>query len=122
MDKPTHLHDLRANAPRSLLRVRSDARGGVRGGRDEREGQLARELVGHADDAHVRDGGVAEQQPFKLRGRDLEPAHLDELLDAVDDEDLLALVEVDFVARAYPAVLEGLRRAVWEEGRRCVSG
>ena len=107
----THLHDRAADA---LLRfaVFRYARAHVVVQRDERERQLAAVLVGRSNDAHVRDVRVLEQVALELRGRHLEPAHLDELLDPVDDEDLLALVEVHLVPRAHPPVLERLRRPV----------
>lgn len=53
---------------------------------------------------------MVEQVALELRGRHLEAANLDELLDTVDDEYLLPLVEVDLVPGAYPAVEERFLR------------
>ena len=47
---------------------------------------VVRDLVRRGHDAHVRDVGMVQKVTFQLRRRDLEPAHFDELLDAVDDE------------------------------------
>ena len=47
---------------------------------DKRERQFATVLVWGGHNAHVRDVGVVEQMALQLRRRDLEPAHLDELL------------------------------------------
>ena len=59
---------------------------------------LARLLVGRADHRRVRDRRMGEQQRLQLGGRDLEALVLDELLQAVDDEEVAVVVDVADVA------------------------
>jgi hypothetical protein len=69
--------------------VRLELLGGPRRrvGHDEGLGQLARLVVGHADDRDVGDLRVGDEQRLELGRRHLEALVLDELLDAVDDRD-----------------------------------
>jgi hypothetical protein len=46
------------------------------------------EVVGPWHDRALGDGGMAEEQRLELRGRDLQRVDLDEVLEAVDDEDV----------------------------------
>ena len=47
---------------------------------DERKRQLAAIIVRRGHDAHVRDVWMVQEVALQLRGRNLEPAYLDELL------------------------------------------
>lgn len=84
---------------------------------DKRLWHLAGGVVGHGDDSDVGDGAVGEQVRLELRRRDLQALYLDELLDAVDDEDVLVPVggppHDDLVAGAAEAVDKGLCVCLW---------
>lgn len=47
---------------------------------DVRERQFAAEFVGHWDDAHIGDVGVAQEVALKFRGGDLEATDFDQFL------------------------------------------
>ena len=106
-DDDTNLDDVRLDT--SCLRwVTRHALLGRRGGYDVGEGEVAVEVVEKAHDAYVGDVRVVKQETLELRGRDLEAAHLEQLLDAVDDEELRQVVDDDLVAGVEPPVDERL--------------
>lgn len=80
----------------------------------KRLGPLPGLLVRHGDDGRVRHRLVRQQVRLQLRGRDLHPLHLDQLLDAVDNVQVLVAVgapaEHPLVAGAHVPVHERLRR------------
>jgi len=45
-----------------------------------REGQLAAEFIGHWDDAHIGDVGMAQEVALKFRRGDLEATDFDQFL------------------------------------------
>lgn len=81
-------------------------------------------LVRNTNHADVLDVLVSEQVTFKLSRSDLKARHLDELLEAIGDEEEAFLVEVRLIARVQEAVgIECLfcRFLVSEVCKRCVS-
>lgn len=88
-------------------RVLSDESGGLLLGDDESEGQLPVELVGHTDDADVRNERVLAQVGLHLCGSDLETADLQHLLETIDDEYFHVLVDRDLVTGTDPTVDKG---------------
>jgi hypothetical protein len=84
------------------------ARPGLEG--DEGEDLLAQLRVGPADDGGLGDGGVLVQHLLDLARVDVVAAADDEVLLAVDDEQVAVLVGVAEVAGVEPAVLERLGR------------
>ena len=70
---------------------------------NEGEGQLSAIIIGHADDTDVRHVRLIKQVAFQFGRRDLKSTHFDELLDAVDDKDLLVLVDYHFVTSVQPS-------------------
>ena len=83
----------------------------------KRHRHLARALIRHRNHRAIRHGRMRQQMRLQLSGRDLQALDLDELLDAVDDEDVLVArgrvaADEGLVARAHPAVLEGLAGGV----------
>ncbi len=75
---------------------------------DERGDGLDPLLVRDADDGHLGDGGVGVERVLDLTGGDEDAARVDDVLDAVDDEDVALLVDADEVAGVEPAVGEGV--------------
>ncbi len=100
----THLqkHLLR---PRAFARISLDTSLRPLGQDNKCDRELAAELVRDADDADVCDVRVVEQVALELGWGDLEAADFEELLDAVDDEELFALGEDDFVSGADPPAM-----------------
>lgn len=103
----THLHDVRLDAHR-LRGVPRDALLGRRGGHDVCEWKVAVKVVNQTHDAHVRDIRMVEQEALELRGGHLEAAHLEQLLDPVDDEQLREVVDDDLITSVEPPIDECL--------------
>src|SRR5271163_952608 len=81
----------------SLLDVADELLGGDRGSGlefDEGFDLFAQQVIGHADDRRLRDRGVGVQHLFDLAGVDVVAAPDDEVLLAVDDEEVAVLVAV----------------------------
>jgi len=58
-----------------------------------------------ADDTNISHFGKFKEVAFELWRRDLEAFDFDQVLDSIDDEELLALVDVHFVTSVDPADL-----------------
>src|SRR5215831_15591389 len=69
---------------------------------DERDDLLPVRLVGPADDAGRRDGGMLEQRVLDVAREHVEAAADDQVLHAVDDEEIAVIVDVAHVARVQP--------------------
>lgn len=72
-------------------------------------GNLTRPLIRHLRDGNVGNGRVRQDMRLKLGRCHLVALDLDELLDAVDDDDVIVALggfgHVDFVARPEPAAV-----------------
>src|SRR5262245_39654919 len=94
-------------APDPLRYVRQDVIGrrfGAGGPHHVRPGHLARLLVRDRDDRGVGHGGMRQEYAFDHRGGHLVALVLDQLLEAIDDEEVPVLVCMSDVAGVEPAL------------------
>ncbi len=82
--------------------------------RDERDDLLAVRAVGSPDDARDLHRGVPSSASSTSRGIDVEAAADDQILLAVDDEQVAVVVEIADVAGVQPAVAQRLAVASGE--------
>ena len=71
---------------------------------DEGHADLAKPVIGHADDGNLLDRGVLRQRTLDLRRVGVEAADDHHVLQAIQEPEVAALVERADVARVQPAV------------------